>query len=126
MLRRVGIGLVLSIVLSREVAAAPCVTSGADLVVNGITCQLSGVFTFNSVQVINGGTIEVNPHNGSANKVATGNLELRAKTITIDATSKITAKGRGYQTRICGDGSGPLPATGTGDSFAKAGTVVTL
>jgi len=126
MLRKFLLGVALSLGLADAVAAAPCNTVGANLVVDGITCQLSGVFTFDSVQVINGGAIEVNPHDGSASKVGTGNLELRATTITIDATSRITAKGRGYQTKICGDGSGPLTATGTGDSLVFATNVVTL
>ena len=95
--------------------AAPCVPTAGDLVVDGSTCQLSGVQTFDEVRVINGGVIEVNTHDGSANKILTGNLELRARTILIGAGSRITARGRGYQTRICGDGTGPNPtAAGRG------------
>jgi formylglycine-generating enzyme required for sulfatase activity len=36
-----------------------------------------------------------------------GNLELRATTIAIDATSRIAARGAGYQTSACSDGQGP-------------------
>ena len=100
-------GLALLAVLHARAEAAPCNTTGPDLVVDGITCQLSGVWTFQNVRVVNGGVIEVNPYDGSGNKVATGNLELRARTITVGAGSRITARGRGYQTRICGDGTGP-------------------
>ena len=78
-----AVGLLAALYTRSE--AAPCVTTGPDLVVDGITCQLSGVWTFQHVRVINNGVIEVNPYNGSANKIATGNLELRARTITIDA-----------------------------------------
>jgi len=99
------------LVAPRSSAAAPCNTAGPALVVDGITCQLSGVYTFTSVTIRNGGVIEVVPYAGGS-KLATGNLELRAPTITIDATSRIVAKGAGYQTRICGDGSGPTAAAG--------------
>jgi len=82
-------------------------------VVDNITCQLSGVHTFTSVSIINGGVVEVNQHDGNmADKISTGNLELRADTITIDATSSITALGSGYQTPLCGDGVGPTTGTG--------------
>ena len=97
----------------RIAEAAPCDTSGVDLVVDGITCQLSGVHSFTNVSVVNGGVIEVNPHDGNmADKVSTGNLELRASSILVDATSTITARGRGYQTPKCGNGVGPTANAG--------------
>lgn len=100
--------------------AAPCDTTGTDMVVNGITCQLSGVHTFTSVSIINGGVVEVNPHNGDmSDTVSTGNLELRASSIVVDATSTITARGRGYQTPLCGDGVGP-----TADAGGRGGCAV--
>ncbi len=105
-------------------AAAPCPTAGPNLALTNTTCQLSGVFTFTAITLVNS-TIEVNPYVGGS-KTATGNLELRARTISIDATSKITAKGAGYQTPICGDGTGPLSVTGTGDAFTRTGNVMTL
>lgn len=92
-------------------AAAPCPTGGPDLILNNTTCQLSGVFTFGTVSLTNS-TIEVNPFNGT-DKINTGNLELRANTITISANSRITAKGSGYSTQLCGNGRGPTtPARG--------------
>ena len=113
MIRRLlpGAALALALVPARA-DAAPCVPTGGDLVVDGITCQLSGVHTYQNVRVVNGGVIEVNPYDGSGNKVATGNLELRARTITIGAGARITARGRGYQTRICGNGTGPNATAG--------------
>ena len=117
---RLAVVLVGALIASPAVSrAAPCPTAGPNLVVDNFTCQLSGVHAFTSVQVINGGVIEVNPHDGTSNKVATGNLELRAQTITIDATSRITARGAGYQTRICGDGAGP-----TSDAGGRGGCAV--
>jgi len=109
-----GVAVVMALLAAaRRGEAAPCNTTGPNLTVNGITCQLSGVWRFDQVSVTNGGVIEVNPYDGSGNKVATGNLELRARRITVDTTSKITARGRGYQTRICGNGTGPT-ATAAG------------
>jgi uncharacterized protein (TIGR03382 family) len=92
-------------------SAAPCDTTGANLVVDGITCELSGVHTFTAVSVINGGVINVNGYSGG-DKNLTGNLELRAGTIVVDATSKIVARGAGYQALICGDGPGPNATAG--------------
>ncbi len=92
--------------------AAPCDTSNPAFVVNGITCQLSGVHTFDSVTLRNGAVIEVNPYDGSGNKVNTGNLELRAPVISIDASSSITAVGSGYQTLRCDNGTGPVAGAG--------------
>ncbi len=112
MLRHLLPGVALLAALYARAEAAPCNTAGPDLVVDGITCQLSGVHTFDEVRVVNGGVIEVNPHDGSANKILTGNLELRARQITIGANSRITARGRGYQTRICGNGTGPNATAG--------------
>ncbi|MEZ4364684.1 MAG: hypothetical protein R2939_00145, partial [Kofleriaceae bacterium] len=127
MLTRIALGgaLVAMCATARLAAAAPCNTSGPDLVVDGITCQLGGVHAFTSVTVTNGGVIEVPAYVGG-DKRATGNLELRAQTITVSATSRITARGRGYQTPVCGDGAGPWSKTGTGDTLAKAGSTMTL
>ena len=93
--------------------AAPCDTSGADLTVNGITCQLGGIHSFGTVQVIGGGVIEVVPYDG-VDRVNSGNLELRATSILVAAGSSITAFGAGYQTVQCGDGGGPVGAGGAG------------
>jgi hypothetical protein len=104
-------GMVVAGVLGGNAAAAPCPTGGPDLILTNITCQMSGVHTFGTVSLTNNAVIEVNPYDGT-NKITTGNLELRANTITIDATSRISAKGSGYQTRICGEGEGPNGTAG--------------
>ncbi|MBL9016279.1 MAG: VWA domain-containing protein [Myxococcales bacterium] len=124
MLRRIRAAVIALGVFATHAAAAPCPTAGPNLTLTNTTCQMSGVHTFQSITLTNS-RIEVNPYAGGS-KTATGNLELRARTITIDATSRITAKGAGYQTPICGDGRGPLSTTGTGDSFQKSGTTMTL
>ncbi len=104
--------IALATLSGREASAAPCATTGGNLVVDGIICQLSGVRTYGTVSIRNGGVVEVVTYDGG-NKANTGNLELRARTITIDATSRITARGAGYQTLICGNGAA-LTATGGG------------
>ena len=110
--------------LALPAAAAPCPSAGPNLTLTNTTCSMSGVFTFTSITLTNS-TITVNAFDGT-DHVGTGNLELRAHTISIDATSKITAKGSGYQTHLCGNGTGPNLASGIGDSFAFAANIVTL
>jgi len=90
--------------------AAPCVITAGVLDVSN-TCQLGGIVTVDTARVRSGGVIEVNPYVGGS-KVATGNLELRARTITIDAGGRITARGSGYRTLLCGNGVGPTTAAG--------------
>jgi hypothetical protein len=70
-------------------------------------CRYGGEHTFDSILLTNGAFICVPPYDG-VNPVTTGNLVLRSDTtIVIDATSRITAKGRGYRARTCNDGEGP-------------------
>ncbi len=112
LLRSICIGLVaVSGLVVSTAQAAPCAPTGMNLDVNGITCQLSGVQTYDTVTVRNGGVIEVNVYNGT-DKSGTGNLEIRARQITVDATSRITARGQGYQTRRCGNGDAMTPTGG--------------
>ena len=110
-MRCILLGVMLSVVCAGSAWAAPCDVSGANLVVDGITCELGGVHSFTQVRVINGGTIQVPSYNGT-DKVNTGNLELRAGSILVDATSKITARGSGYQAVKCGNGQGPTATAG--------------
>ena len=74
-------------------------------------CRYGGVHTFGTIALTNGATVCVTPYNGS-DKVNTGDLVLKADTITIDATSRVTAKGSGYRGILCGDGEGPAALSG--------------
>ena len=71
------------------------VAQAADLIMNGGTVTLGGVQHFGVVSLTNGAKVIAVPYNGS-DKTNTGNLEIYADSITIDATSQITAKGAGY------------------------------
>ncbi|HPY16398.1 MAG TPA: MopE-related protein [Polyangiaceae bacterium] len=78
----------------------------------GRACQYGGTHTFDAITLINGAVVYVAPFNGS-DKNATGNLVFKSKsTIRIDATSRITAKGAGYQKKLCDNGSGPTATAG--------------
>ncbi len=82
-----------------------------DLVVDGTTMTLGGVHRYDRVRVINGGRIVVPVFNGT-DPVNTGNLELIAAHIEVDATSSIDARGAGYQTARCANGRGPTGVAG--------------
>jgi hypothetical protein len=75
-------------------------------------CRYGGTHTFDSISITNGGFVCVAPFNG-VDKSATGNLVLKSMTtIVVDATSEISAKGAGYSTPVCGDGTGPTATAG--------------
>ncbi|MCB9661524.1 MAG: hypothetical protein H6726_28015 [Sandaracinaceae bacterium] len=76
-----------------------------DLVVDNMTITMHGVQRFDTVRVINGGRINVTPFDPMT--PGSGNLELIADSILVDATSSILARGAGYQTARCGNGGGP-------------------
>jgi hypothetical protein len=82
-----------------------------DLIVDGTTITLGGVHRFDRVRVINGGAIRVPAFDGT-DRVNTGNLVLIAGSILVDATSRIDARGAGYQTPRCADGQGPTSTAG--------------
>jgi MYXO-CTERM domain-containing protein len=86
-----------------------CNVNGQPAANNG--CRYAGDRTFDAISLTNGAHVCVTPYAGG-DKNATGNLILKAPTITIDATSRVTAKGAGYQGVACGDGPGPLPSAG--------------
>jgi hypothetical protein len=98
-------------VLILGVGLLPSVALAQNLVVNGGSMTLSGVHRYDNVCVINGGTINVAPYAGGS-KASTGNLELIAGSIYVDATSKIAAHGAGYQAALCSDGPGTTPTAG--------------
>jgi len=85
-----------------QVNASPAANTG---------CRYGGEHTFGAVSLTNGAVVCVTPYNGS-DKVNTGDLILKADTITVDATSRITAKGTGYRGILCGDGEGPQLLSG--------------
>jgi len=87
--------------------------SAQDLIVDGTTIDMGGTHRYDRVRVINGGVIRVRPFDGT-NRETTGNLVLIAPEITIDATSRIDARGAGYSTPRCADGRGPSTAGGAG------------
>lgn len=87
------------------------VAQAADLIMNGGTVTLGGVQHFGVVSLTNGAKVIAVPYNGS-DKTNTGNLEIYANSITIDATSQITAKGAGYAGLLCRNGPGPTNTAG--------------
>ncbi len=78
----------------------------ADLIMNGGTITLGGVHDYGTVSLTNNARIIVPPFDG-IDRTNTGNLVIHADSINIDATSRITAKGAGYQGKLCVNGSGP-------------------
>jgi MYXO-CTERM domain-containing protein len=69
-------------------------------------CRYGGEKTFDKITVRNGGVIEVASF--LTDKTTTGNLVLKSlSTIDVDVTSRITAKGAGYQGELCNNGPGP-------------------
>ncbi|MDI1476217.1 vWA domain-containing protein [Polyangium sp. y55x31] len=71
-----------------------------------VACRYGGEKTFGVVSLTKGALVCVAPYDGT-NKTTTGNLVLKANQITIDATSRIIAKGSGYRGLLCNDGEGP-------------------
>jgi hypothetical protein len=83
------------------------------LVVDGTSTTLAGQQRYDHICVINGGVINVTPYAGGSTST-TGNLELIAGSVYVDATSRIVARGAGYSTPLCSDGSGPPGAPTAG------------
>lgn len=80
----------------------------------GRACEYGGTKTFDSITLINGAVLYVTAFdNNQANKPTMGNLVLRSLgNISIDRTSRITAKGMGWQPAICNNGAGPSAFAG--------------
>lgn len=78
-----------------------------------VACRYGGEKTFGNVSLVNGAVVCVAPYDG-VDRFNTGNLILKANTITIDASSRIVAKGTGYRGLVCDDGEGPLTAPFSG------------
>ncbi|EYF00735.1 vWA domain-containing protein [Chondromyces apiculatus] len=71
-------------------------------------CRYGGVKTFGVVSLTNNALVCTTAYNGD--RVNTGQLVIKADVITVDATSRIFAKGTGYRGVDCGDGEGPATA----------------
>ena len=84
---------------------------GGNLTLDGTSMPLSGIQRYDNVCLINGATLVVDAYDGG-DKRGTGNLELIAGSIYIDATSKIIARGKGYQPALCSDGPGRTAIAG--------------
>jgi Putative metal-binding motif len=104
----VVIGLVCTAALVRGSSVARAQTN---LVLSGGSMTLSGVKRYDNVCLTNGATLNVAAYNGSS-KLNSGNLELIAGSVYVDASSKIIARGTGYQAALCGDGNGTTSTAG--------------
>jgi Putative metal-binding motif len=91
-----------------------CAGAGGAPINGGRGCSLAGPHAYGNITLTNGAVIEVTVFdNNAANKATLGNLVLKATgNISIDATSRITARGRGYQAVECDDGPGPTATAG--------------
>jgi hypothetical protein len=76
------------------------------LIIETETRMLSGRHVLDEFIVRRGGTVIVPAYDG-VDRVNSGNLEIIARRIVIDATSRIVARGAGYFTALCSDGGGP-------------------
>ena len=91
----------------------PARAQNNNLVVDGTVLQIGPATNrrYDHICVINGGEVRVTPYDGG-DKSKAGNLELIAGSVYVDATSRITARGDGYQARKCYHGDGPTPEAG--------------
>jgi hypothetical protein len=88
----------------------------ADLVVDGKEVVLNGTSSYETIRVINGGRIRVQPYDGAG---GAGFVHLVADTIEIDAKSSITAANAGY--RGVENQSGEGPGGGEGGNIGADG-----
>lgn len=104
----------------------------ANLIIDGIITTLYGVQTYDIVQIINGGTLDVQTYDGT---IGTGTIEIHANSILIDATSSILGDARGFRGALGQDfvglirdsegpgrGSGTTPGSGAGYGGNGGGT----
>lgn len=76
-------------------------------------CRYGGEKTFGTVTLTNNARVCVAPYDG-VDRANTGNLVLKAGSISIDASSRIIAKGTGYRGIVCDEGEGPVTAPFSG------------
>jgi len=96
----------------------PALTScpGGTVTGGGTGCTYGGTHEFDYIDIRGGGVLTVASFSG--NRLVTGNLVLKATgrdptnafSIRVDAKSRITAKGAGYQGKLCDNGPGPAGA----------------
>ncbi len=109
----------------RFVEAQPLIIDGTDtgntscpggtVTSGGRACIYGGTHTFDYVDIRNRGRLEVVVFNGS-DRNGTGNAVIIASgrdpgntfSIRVDQTSRVTAKGKGYQGVDCDNGAGPV------------------
>ncbi|PIE19497.1 MAG: hypothetical protein CSA65_02370 [Proteobacteria bacterium] len=102
-----------AIALTLCLVSSPAIAGPNDDLVVTTTVTMGGEHIYKSVTVKAGGTIVVPPYNGT-DKVHTGNLQIRAESILVEAGGKILADGAGYQPRLCDHGGGPGASGGRG------------
>jgi hypothetical protein len=112
-----GVALGSARVLAADLVVDGSLTSnacaGGTVINGGRGCRYGGELSFGNITLKNGAVIEVAPFDNSSNKTSLGNLVLKATgNISIDATSRITARGRGYVATECNDGAGPNASAG--------------
>ncbi len=109
--------------LSSIAAAAPLIVDGTNpaqsqcaggtLTNGGRSCTLGGTHSFDYVDIRNGGSLVVPPFvssratQGHVVLKATGRDPSNSFSIRVDRTSRIDAKGAGYQGKLCDNGPGP-------------------
>lgn len=88
-----------------------------DLTINGGSQTLNGTYSYDNVNITNGGILYVTPYNGTG---TTGTLILNVtNNVYIDSTSSINGSGRGY----LGGARGVKPAGGSGGSGPGGGSI---
>src|SRR5262245_12463593 len=88
------------------VAPLSAADAQGNLMMSGGTMTLSGARRYDYVCLTNGATLNVAAYGGGS-KTNFGNLELIAGGIYVDSSSKIVARGAGYQPVFCSPGNGP-------------------
>lgn len=72
-----------------------------DLTINGGSQTLDGTYTYDYVNITNGGTLYITPYNGTG---TTGRFILNAIEVNVDSTSSINGFARGYRGGAGGHG----------------------
>ena len=65
-----------------------------NLIIDDTTTTLYGIQTYDMVQIINGGILDVQAYDGTP---GTGTIEINANSLLIDSTSSILTDARGFR-----------------------------